>query len=96
MNDEEKQAKNLIKKHLGTRRVGRDAPSYQELIQDGWDGFMHYYLEHSINEETMTSFANYAVTKKLSRIDEQRGNKKTSLVNFELLKINKRSCKMET
>ena len=68
---EEKQAKALIKKHLG-----RDAPSYQELTsyENPYTGFMDFYLEHSRNDEKMTTSADYDVTMTLAEIDQSRDN----------------------
>ena len=67
---EEKQAKDLIKKHLG-----RDAPSYQGLIQNDWYGFMAYYLYNSKKDEKMTTSADYDVTMTLAKCDQPRDYK---------------------
>ena len=72
---EEKQAKALIKKHLGM-----DAPSYQELIQVGPYGFMAYYLYNSKKDEKMTTSADYDVTMTLAKCDQPRDYK--NLNNF--------------
>ena len=74
MNAEEKKANKLIKQHLSkdTQGIGF---SYQECIQYGFCGFMEYYLQHSRNEETMSTTADYNVTIKLAQIDKQRENK---------------------
>ena len=76
---EEKQAKELIKKHLG-----RDAPSHQELTSyvNIFYGFMHYYLLHSKNQEKMTTSADYNITVTLARYDQPRDNKKTVYFTF--------------
>ena len=67
MTNFEKQAQKLIKQHLS-----KDAPSYQESIQLGYYGFLHYFLQFSINEETMTTSADFDVVMKLAHIDQQR------------------------
>ena len=80
---EEKQAKDLIKKHLG-----RDAPSYQELkslkksseLKNPYTGFMAYYLYNSKNDEKMTTSADYDVTMTLAKCDQPRDYK--NLNNF--------------
>ena len=75
MNAEETQAKHLIKQHLS-----ENAPSYQELIQLGYNGFMEYYLLSSKNSVTMSTTAEYIVTMKLAKIDKLRDNKKRNLL----------------
>ena len=78
MTTEEKKAQQLIKQHLS-----KDAPSYQELIQharttvdDPYFGYMHFYLDHSKNYQTMSSTADPKVTMELARIDQVENSKK--------------------
>ena len=66
----EEQAQQLIMQHLSL-----DAPSYQELIQLGYTGLMHYYLHFSKNDRTMSTIADYDVTMELAKIDQPRDNK---------------------
>ena len=70
MNSLEKEAKELIK-----QLVSNDAPSYQNLSQKNFPGFMEYYLFHSKNDKTMSTTADYDVTMKLAEIDKQRDYK---------------------
>ena len=73
MNAEEEEAKELIEQHLPNDTP--TAPSYQELIQLGYNGFVGYYLKHSKTYETMSTTADYDVTMKLAHIDQPRDNK---------------------
>ena len=52
-----------------------DNESYQKLIELGYYGFMHYYLQFSTNVETMSTTANHNVAMKLVKIDKQRDKK---------------------
>ena len=64
----EQRAQQIIKQHLAL-----NAPSYEELKNKlGWTGFMHYYLQHSINYQTMSSTADYNVMLELASIDKFR------------------------
>ena len=72
MTSEEKRAQQLIKRYLS-----KDAPSYNELIQnvnttcDGaCVGYMHYYLDYSSSAQTMSTSADYKVTMELALIDQ--------------------------
>ena len=69
----EQEAQQLIKQHLSI-----DAPSYKELTsyERPFYGFMHYYLEHSINDQTMSTTADFDVTMKLATIDQPGVNTK--------------------
>ena len=67
----EQEAQQLIKQHLS-----RDAPSYQELVQRRFTGFMNYYLAYSTNDQTMSTTADYDVTMQLATIDQPGVNKK--------------------
>ena len=77
MKAEEKEAKELIKQH-----VSKDAPSYQNLSQGNFYGFMGYYLSHSKNNQTMSTTADHDVTIKLAKIDKLRDDKKERLLSI--------------
>ena len=79
MHAEEKKAIELIKQHLlmDTSAV----PCYQEILQRGYYGFMHFYLQDSKNDALMSTTANYNATIKLAQIEKQRDNKKFSFIN---------------
>ena len=70
MNTEEKKAIEIIKQYLPTDT--QVAPSYQELLQRGYYGFMHYYLQGSKNDASMSNTADYNTTITLAQIDKQR------------------------
>ena len=63
----EQQAQQIIR-----QSTSLDAPSYQQLIQQGSYGYMNGYLYHSRNDETMSTTADFGVTMQLARIDQFR------------------------
>ena len=71
MTNFEKEAQKLINQNLS-----KEAPSYQESIELGYYGFLHYFLRWSINEETMTTSADFDVVMKLAHIDQPRDYEK--------------------
>ena len=80
MNAEEKKAHELINQHLPKFPIsspGESPPkyTYQKLVQLGVSGFVNYYLAFSLNDQTMSTTADYNVTVKLAEIDKQRDDK---------------------
>ena len=63
----EQQAQQIIR-----QSTSLDAPSYQQLIQEGFYGYMHFYLIKSRNDETMSTTADFDVTMQLAQIDQFR------------------------
>ena len=64
----EQQAQQIIR-----RSTSLDAPSYQQLIQEGlFYGYMGFYLFKSRNDETMSTTADFDVTMQLAQIDQFR------------------------
>ena len=63
----EQRAKKIIKQHFLM-----DVPSYEEVKNDGYTGFMHIYLRYSTNDQTMSTSANYNVMLELASIDQLR------------------------
>ena len=47
-----------------------------ELVRNRLTGFMHYYLQYSKNDRTMSTTADYDVTMKLATIDQPGVHKK--------------------
>ena len=73
----EKRAQQIIKQHLSM-----DAPSYEEVKNKlGFTGYMDVYLQHSQNDQTMSSMADHDVMMELARIDQFR-NHNTILIKF--------------
>ena len=78
----EQEAQQLIKQHLSI-----DAPSYHELIQCHFTGFMHYYLQQSTNFQTMSTTADFDVTMKLATIDQPGVNKKLLFILVSIISL---------
>ena len=64
----EQRAQEIIKQHLS-----KNAPSYEDVKnKHGFTGYMDVYLQHSKNDQTMSSAADYNVMLELASIDQFR------------------------
>ena len=65
MSASEQRAQQIIKQHISI-----EAPSYQQLLQRGYYGYMDFYLSRLRNDETMSTTADFNVTMLLAQIDQ--------------------------
>ena len=73
----EQRAQQIIKQHLSII-----ASPYEKVKNElGYTGFMHYYLQHSQNDQTMSTTADYNVMLELASIDKFRDHKTFLIVS---------------